>query len=160
LNVTPFIGGNGLIEMILQPQTSELDTASPGQVITFGSSLLGSTPVFAPNVNIRSADTVVVTPDAQTVVIGGLLSNTKSSSDSKVPFLGDIPLLGNIFKSSTKADSKTELLMFLTPHIVKAPSQLAGMTTPEMNQTSIITNSVSEQELDRFLEHVPMKKGK
>jgi general secretion pathway protein D len=163
LNVTPFIGANGLVQMILQPQTSELDTSSPGQIITFGSGgglLSSSTAVFAPNVNIRSADTVVVTPDGQTVVIGGLLSNTKSSADSKVPFLGDIPLLGQLFKSSTKADSKTELLMFLTPHIVKAPTLLPGMTPGEINQTTILTNSVSEQELDRFLEHVPMKKSK
>ena len=163
LNVTPFIGANGLVQMILQPQTSELDTSSPGQIITFGSGgglLSSSTAVFAPNVNIRSADTVVVTPDGQTVVIGGLLSNTKSSADSKVPFLGDIPLLGNLFKSSTKADSKTELLMFLTPHIVKAPSLLPGMIPNELNQTTILTNSISEQELDRFLERVPMKKSK
>jgi general secretion pathway protein D len=163
LNVTPFIGANGLVQMILQPQTSELDTSSPGQIITFGSGgglLSSSTAVFAPNVNIRSADTVVVTPDGQTVVIGGLLSNTKSSADSKVPFLGDIPLLGQLFKSSTKADSKTELLMFLTPHIVKAPTLLPGMTPNELNQTTILTNSISEQELDRFLERVPMKKTK
>jgi general secretion pathway protein D len=157
LNVTPFIGANGLIQMILQPQLSEVDTASPGQIITFGSSLINSQPVFAPNINIRSADTVVVTPDGQTVVIGGLIYNTKSSSDSKVPFLGDIPLLGHLFKSSTKAQTKQELMMFLTPHIVKAPAQLAGMSTTEMNQTSIVTNSVSEQELDRFLERVPVK---
>jgi type II secretory pathway component GspD/PulD (secretin) len=158
LNVTPFIGANNLVEMILQPQTSELDTSSPGQVIAYGSSLLGSAPVYAPNVNIRSADTVVVTPDAQTVVIGGLISNTKSSADSKVPILGDIPIIGNLFKASSKADTKQELLMFLTPHIVRAPSQLAGISVGEMNQSPLITNSISEQELDRFLERVPIKK--
>jgi general secretion pathway protein D len=160
LNVTPFIGANGLVEMILEPQTSELDTSSPGQVITFGSSLVGSSPVYAPNINIRSANTVVVTPDSQTVVIGGLISNTKSSSDSKVPILGDIPFLGQLFKTSAKAEQKTELLMFLTPHIVKAPSQLAGISAGEMNQSVLITNSVDELELDRFLERVPAKKSK
>lgn len=160
LNVTPYIGENGLVEMIVQPQTSSVDTSTPGQLIAAGSSLLGtaSTPVFAPNILIRSADTVVVTPDAQTVVIGGLISNTKSSSDSKIPFLGDIPLIGNLFKTSNKAQEKTELLMFLTPHIVKAPSQLSGMVNGELNQSEAITNSVSEQELDRFLERVPVKK--
>lgn len=160
LNVTPFIGGNGMVQMILQPQISEIDNSSPGQVIAFGNSLISSQPVFAPNVNIRSADTVVVTPDGQTVVIGGLISNDKSSSDSKVPFLGDIPLLGHLFKSSQKASTKTELMIFLTPHIVKAPTMLPAMVPTEMNQTSIVTNSISEQELERFLEHVPMKKGK
>ena len=160
LNVTPFIGANGMVEMIVQPSTSSIDTSTPGQLIAAGSSLLGtaSTPVYAPNILIRSADTVVVTPDAQTVVIGGLISNTKSSSDSKVPFLGDIPLIGQLFKTSSKADAKTELLMFLTPHIVKAPGQLTGMDKGELNRSLIITNSVSEQDLDRFLERIPVKK--
>ena len=47
--------------------------------------------------------------------------------------------------------------MFLTPHIVEAPSQLAAMTNPEMHQAPLLTNSISEQELDRFLERVPVK---
>ena len=160
LNVTPFIGNNNLVQMILQPQTSELDTSTPGQIITYGSSLLGSSPVYAPNINIRSANTVVVTPDAQTVVIGGLISNSKSSSDSKIPLLGDIPVLGYLFKSAASANQKTELLMFLTPHIVDAPKQLGALAVRETGQSQLITNSISEQELDRFLERVPVKKAK
>ena len=156
LYVTPFIGANGLVQMIVQPQTSAVDGSTPGQQIASGG-ILGS-PVFAPNVNIRSADTVVVTPSGQTVVIGGLISNTKGSADSKIPLLGDIPFLGQLFKSSNKTDTKTELLMFLTPHIVEAPSQLVALSGPEMHQAPLITNSISEQELDRFLERVPVKK--
>ena len=158
LNVTPFIGANNLVEMILQPQTSSVDTSSPGQQIATGG-LLGS-PVFAPNINIRSADTVVVTPDGQTVVIGGLIANTKSYSDSRIPILGDIPILGNLFKAAKRANDKTELLMFLTPHVVMQPSDLAALTVSETRQASVITNALSEQELNRFLEHVPVKKGK
>ncbi len=156
LNVTPFIGANGLVEMILQPQTSTVDTSSPGQQIATGG-LLGS-PVYAPNINIRSADTVVVTPDSQPVVIGGLISNAKSQNDSKVPLLGDIPLLGNLFKSSKRANDKTELLLFLTPHVVMQPGDLASLTQIETDKSQVITNSVSEQDLDRFLERVPVKR--
>ena len=160
LNVTPFIGANGLVEMIVQPQTSQLDTSTPGQLIAAGSTLLGSasTPVYAPNVNIRSADTVVVTPDAQTVVIGGLMGNTKSSSVTKVPILGDIPLLGNLFKSTTKTDDKNELLLFLTPHIVRAPNQIGELTAAGTLSSDVVTNSLSEKQLDKFLETVPVKK--
>ena len=157
LDVTPYIGANGLVEMILQPQDSSVDTSTPGQIIAYGSTILGSSPVYAPNIDITSANTVVVTPNGQTVVIGGLISNTKSSADSKVPFLGDIPILGQLFRASSKAQARTELLMFLTPHIVEAPSQLARLTSPEMGQLPLITNSISEQELDRFLERVPVK---
>ncbi len=156
LNVTPFIGANNLVEMIVQPQTSAVDNSSPGQQIATGG-VLGS-PVYAPNLNIRSADTVVVTPDAQPVVIGGLIANSKSQSDSKVPILGSIPVLGNLFKASVKSNKKTELLMFLTPHIVRAPEQLPGLANGEINQNPILTNSISEQELNRFLERVPVKK--
>lgn len=162
LDVTPYIGDNGLIEMILQPQISSVDTSTPGQLIASSSTLLGSSsvPVYAPNINIRSADTVVITPDAQTVVIGGLLSSDKASSVSKVPILGDIPVLGNLFKFTSKSATKTELLMFLTPHVIQAPTQLASQTPREWNQVPTITNSVSEQELDQYLEHIPVKKAK
>lgn len=156
LNVTPYIGDNHLVEMIVAPETSAIDTSSPGQVIATGG-LLG-TPIYAPNLDIRSADTVVVTPDAQPVVIGGLIGSNKSISDTKVPFLGDIPVLGNLFKYSSKTASKTELLIFLTPHIVNAPGQLVPMAVTETGQANTITNSLSEQELDQYLERVPVKK--
>jgi general secretion pathway protein D len=149
LNVTPYIGADGNVEMILQPQISSVSTTESQAL---------SADVSAPYIDIRSADTVVVTPDAQPVVIGGLIANTKSSNDSKVPLLGDIPLLGALFRSSNKNDEKTELLIFLTPHIVQAPGLLAAMSINEANQTRLITNSIPEQELDRYLERVPIKK--
>jgi len=156
LDVTPFIGANNLVQMILQPQITSIDTSTPGQVIQGGSVL--SSAVFAPNLNKRSANTVVVTPDGQPVVIGGLISNDKSSSESKIPFLGDIPLLGNLFKFSSRASQKSDLLIFLTPHIVRMPSQLTAMSTYETAQTPLITNSIPEQDLDRFLDRIPVKK--
>jgi general secretion pathway protein D len=156
LNVTPFIGANNMVQMILQPETTSVDTSTPGQVIAGGS--LFSSAVYAPNINTRSANTVVVTPDAQTIVIGGLIANTKASNDSKVPFLGDIPILGNLFKASSKSSTKQELLIFVTPHIVQAPGQLAVLSNHEFNQTQLITNSVSEKELDQFLDRLPVKK--
>jgi general secretion pathway protein D len=156
LNVTPFIGANGLVEMIVQPQISSIDQTTPGQAIANGGTLGGGT-IYAPNLNIRSADTVVVTPEGQPVVIGGLISNSKSQSDSKVPLLGDIPLLGMLFKASSKNDSKNELIMFLTPHIVESPAKLAALTPGELNQATSITNTINEQELNRFLERVPAK---
>jgi general secretion pathway protein D len=149
LNVTPFIGANSLVEMIVQPQISSVDTTQK-QAIGNGAE--------APYLDIRSADTVVVTPDAQPVVIGGLISSGKTTSENKVPFLGDIPFIGNIFKESQKSNSKTELLMFLTPHIVQSPGQLGNMSNGETGQTSIIKTTIEEQELNRFLETAPAKK--
>ena len=156
LDVTPFIGANNMVQMILQPQITSLDTSTPGQVIEGGS--LISSAVYAPNINKRSANTVVVTPDGEPVVIGGLISNDKSSNESKIPILGDIPLLGQLFKYKSKAETKNELLIFLTPHIVRMPSQLAAMSTHETDQSQLITNSVSEKELNRFLDRMPVKR--
>ena len=87
--------------------------------------------ITSPVINSRKADTVVVVPDGQTVVIGGLMENNKQSADYKIPILGDIPLIGNLFKRQTKNYTKTELIIFLTPHIVAAPEQLAGLSASE-----------------------------
>ena len=157
LDVTPFIGANSLVQMILQPQITSIDNSTPGQVISGGS--LISSAVYAPNINKRSANTVVVTPDGQPVVIGGLIGSDKSSNDSKVPLLGDIPLLGQLFRFSAKSSTKSELLIFLTPHIVHAPEQLANMSAHETSQSQLITNSIPEQELDRYLDRLPVKKN-
>ena len=160
LDVTPFIGANNLVQMILEPQITSLDTSTPGQIIAYGSSTLGTSPaVYAPNILKRSANTVVVTPDGQPVVIGGLISNDKASSESKIPLLGDIPLLGQLFKFTSKANTKNELLIFLTPHIIQMPSELAAMSAHETGQAQLITNSISEQQLNLLLDRLPVKKN-
>jgi general secretion pathway protein D len=149
LKVTPFITSDGLVQMIVQPSTSSLDPSSSIQV---------SPGVAAPVIDIRSADTVVITPDGQTVVIGGLMRNDSGEVVSKIPLLGDIPLLGNLFKHKTSSTAKTELLIFLTPHVIAAPGQLAALAATEKNHM-LIPKSYSEQELDRFLDKVPTKKS-
>jgi type II secretory pathway component GspD/PulD (secretin) len=103
---------------------------------------------------VRSADTVVVTADGQTVVIGGLMQTSKSKTDTKIPLLGDIPVLGNLFKRQQKSDTQDELVILLTPHVVQAPSQLAALSATEQKKSDAI-KSASEQELDRILDRLP-----
>jgi general secretion pathway protein D len=153
LRVTPFITAEGMVEMIVSPETSALADRSQWVPISSGSG--GS--ILAPVIDSRSADTVVVIPDGQTAVIGGLMENNKTQADSKIPLLGDIPLLGNLFKRKVKQTTKTELIIFLTPHIVAEPTQLAGMSAKERGNTTLVPKAFSEQELDRFLETVPTK---
>ena len=76
----------------------------------------------------RSAKTNVVVKNKETVVIGGLIQDTEENVTSKVPFLGDIPLLGWIFKTTSKVRKKTNLVLLLTPHIIKDAADLAEMT--------------------------------
>lgn len=76
----------------------------------------------------RSAKTSVVVKDKETVAIGGLIQDSEQETISKVPFFGDIPLLGWLFKTKSKTRSKTNLVILLTPHIVKDSADLAEMT--------------------------------
>jgi general secretion pathway protein D len=147
LKVTPFITSGGLVQMIVQPSDSAID---PSQSVTIQAG------VTAPVIDVRSADTVVVTPDGQTVVIGGMMRNDTADAVSKIPLLGDIPLVGNLFQHKVSSNVKTELLIFLTPHVIQAPSQLAMMTDYERAHT-LTPKSYSEEELDRFLDKVPLK---
>lgn len=97
---------------------------SPGGIVTLqvtqtANELKGYTSFNAPIVNKREANTTVSVQDGNTIVLGGIMSKTVTATSNKVPILGDIPLLGNLFKSSSKSDTKTELLVFLTPRIVR-----------------------------------------
>ncbi len=150
LQVTPFITSDGMVEMIVTPQTSEL--ADRSQWVPTSSGPSGT--INSPVINSRSADTVVVVPDRQTVVIGGLMLNQNQQVDNKIPVLGDIPLLGAAFRRRVKNDTKTELMIFLTPQIVRQPSELAALTTDERARSNI-PSALAERELHRFLESGP-----
>lgn len=151
LRVTPFITSDEMVEMIVAPEISALAEQS----VSIASGGTNAAAVGAPIINIRTADTVVVTPNGQTVVIGGLMQNNKSQTESKIPVLGDIPLLGNAFKRKVRNDTKTELLIFLTPYIVKEPTELTQLTRAETGQTQITPQAFSEAELNRFLDNLP-----
>lgn len=150
LRVTPFITSDGLVEMIISPEISNLTDQS---IPISG----GSNPVSSPVIAKRSADTVVVTGDGQTVIIGGLMANAKTVTDSKIPFLGDIPGLGLLFRRRINVSTKTELMIFLTPHIVMQPSQLAGLTAGEKRDSELVPKAFTEEELNKFVDGLPKK---
>jgi type IV pilus assembly protein PilQ len=89
-----------------------------------GATLPTATGGTAPSIDTRSIVTQVLVNDGQTVVLGGILQTTKTDTINKVPFLGDVPVLGNLFKSSTKVNNKDELLIFITPKILREGSNL------------------------------------
>jgi type IV pilus assembly protein PilQ len=69
-------------------------------------------------INTKSVETQVLVENGGTVVIGGIFEQTDRTDEVKVPFLGDVPYLGNLFKTKTRTINKTELLIFLTPKVV------------------------------------------
>ena len=142
LRVTPFITSEGTVEMIVAPEISTLTD----QTVPISSN--ASAPVIAK----RSAETVVVTPNATTIVIGGLMETQRVESVQKIPFLGDIPYLGFPFRRKIKNDVKRELLIFLTPYIVNNLATLPQLTSSELKKTELVERAFSPQELERVLD--------
>jgi general secretion pathway protein D len=151
LRVTPFISSDGLVEMIVAPEISSL--ANQGVSISTGTT--GS--YNAPVINSRSAETVVVTPDGTTVVIGGLMANAKVENVRKIPIIADIPLVGKLFQRKTINSTKTELMIFLTPHIINLPSQVAAFTASERAKSVLTRKAFTDQEVDKFIDGLPVK---
>ena len=77
-----------------------------------------------PSINTQSIITQVLVNDGQTVVLGGILQTTRNATDTKVPLLGDIPLLGHLFKNTSRTNNKDEILIFVTPKILREGSNI------------------------------------
>jgi type IV pilus assembly protein PilQ len=103
LTVTPHVSGDNRILLDLHPENNSYDYDSKGQIV----------------ISTQEAETKVVVADGETVVIGGLTRNETQESESGIPFLKDIPLLGNLFKYSRKAVIKKDLVIFVTPRIIR-----------------------------------------
>ena len=108
LKVTPTITNDGRVFLNLAVKKDELDGFV--DMGTFGE---------VPQIAKREVNTAVLVEDGQTVVIGGVYEFSDTSEISKVPFLGDIPLLGNLFRNKNRSKSKAELLVFVTPKVMR-----------------------------------------
>lgn len=106
LVVTPSVTGNDEVFLDIQPTISSV----------LGYTDLGGN--STPNLSNRSAQTQVICKNNHTIVIGGMIKTDKSETISKVPFLGDLPGIGRLFQKKTNREIRTELIIFITPHIV------------------------------------------
>jgi type II secretory pathway component GspD/PulD (secretin) len=105
--VTPTVNADGRVTLKINPQVSQ-----PSQTAASA----GTTGAVA--VDTRNADTTVLVRDGETIVIGGLITDTESVSEAKVPLLGDIPILGWFFRKKSTSRTRQELLVFVTPKIL------------------------------------------
>ncbi|MDP8234307.1 MAG: secretin and TonB N-terminal domain-containing protein, partial [Candidatus Saelkia tenebricola] len=113
LKVTPFIARDNYITMSIEPTVGAVDAT-----VT-----ITGTGFELPIIESKTATTKVTVKDGETIVIGGLISDTKTKTTRKIPFLGNIPLLGKIFSYNTDSDTSSELLIFVTPHIINLEGQ-------------------------------------
>lgn len=108
LEVTPTILGNGDIETVIAPEVSNLDFSD-------GVSLNG---FVVPALKTSKLSTDVITKDGESIVMGGLLSRVEQRTISKIPLLGDLPILGPLFRSTSYQTSKTDVVFIMTPTII------------------------------------------
>ncbi len=115
LRVTPQITEGDTLRMEIFQEITDLNNQIQGDV--------GNVNQVGPALSNRRIENVVVAADDDTIVIGGLIGDRYQDDLTKVPWLGDIPVLGWLFKTQSKKLQKTNLLVFLTPHIIRGPDQ-------------------------------------
>ena len=131
LKLTPHVNEHDMIRLEVDEKISEL---APG------SSNLG------PSTSERTAKTMVMAKDQQTILIGGLMSDKVINSVTKIPLLGDIPILGFFFRSSTKKIVKTNLIIALTPYVINDMSDLRRVLEKKMRERREFVERFGAQE--------------
>lgn len=81
-----------------------------------------------PPINTRSVETTLIAKSGSTIMIGGLISSTDTVNDEQIPLLGDIPILGALFRGREVIDDSTEMVVLITPHVIEAPLQIEALT--------------------------------
>jgi len=157
LSVTPTISEDGDIIMDLQPEISEktddydvtIDPGGGSQSVTY----------TVPIIETRQARTRVVVGSGDTLIIGGLIKNKEIESELKIPLLGDIPYLGYLFKTTRKTMDKRELVIFVSPTIMKEP-EIAYAGELERKIRKDIEGEESKIEMVPLKEVGPLKRQK
>lgn len=122
LGFTPTITNSGAIRLQVAPEVSSLDFGNGLQISGF----------LIPALLSRKAETVVELEEGQTFAIAGLMDNSSTTSVSKVPLLGDLPILGALFRSESVRQNRTELLVLVTPHLVRPSADDPSIPTGEV----------------------------
>jgi len=121
LKFTPTVLSNGLINLKLAPEVSEIDNSNRTAV---------SRDISVPAISVRRAETTLELRDGQSFVLGGLLQSTSSFNNNQLPGLGNIPVLGALFRSASYQKRETDLVIIVTPRLVKPLAPGDNPATP------------------------------
>jgi general secretion pathway protein D len=127
LKITPHVTEGRLVRMQINLEVTAIDLA--------GTLATSST---QPVTLKRTVDTTVIVRDSQTIVIGGLIDDTSTINETKVPLLGDVPVLGWLFKDRSETRTKTNLYIFLTPRVIKNPAEAASVLQEKRGQIDAV----------------------
>jgi pilus assembly protein CpaC len=134
LSFTPTVLRDGLINLVILPEVSSLDTTN---TVTIGGTAV-------PSLIVRKASTTLELRDGQSFMLGGLLQNTSTTAQDQLPWIGDVPVLGALFRSSQYQKNETDLVILVTPHLVRPMAPTAPIHTP-------LDGSLPANDIDFFL---------
>jgi len=137
LEITPHISQGGLVRLEIDSEFSKLieDVTSPST----------DTPTTAK----RQAQTVVSMNSGSTIVIGGLIRDDKTNIEKKIPLVGDLPLIGGLFKFQKERLQKTNLLMFITPYVVSSQEDMERITEAKRKEMEPALETIEQEETER-----------
>jgi pilus assembly protein CpaC len=134
LSFTPTVLRGGLINLVIKPEVSEID---PTHTVTVSGTSV-------PGLITRKASTTLELRDGQSFMLGGLLQNQTTTAQDQLPWVGDVPVLGALFRSAQYQKSETDLVILVTPHIVRPMAPTAPTRTP-------LDGSLPGNDVDFFL---------
>jgi general secretion pathway protein D len=146
LKITPHVSEGRNVRLKLSLEVTSLDRLATTQT--------GAT-ATRPVTQKRTIDTTVLVQDNHTVVIGGLIDDQRSGTGTKVPGLGDIPLLGWLFRTRSDADQKTNLYVFLTPRVVKSSEEADKLLSEKKKPPDLIPENFKGGEIKLYNDKRP-----
>jgi pilus assembly protein CpaC len=135
LAFTPTVLGKGLINLKIEPEVSQLD---PANSVAVGNN------ISVPGLTVRRASSTIELRDGQSFVLAGLLQNTSTTDQQQLPWLGDVPILGALFASRAYQKNETDLIIIVTPRIVRPTRPGDVIKTP-------LDNTLPSNDIDFFL---------
>ena len=139
LKVTPRISKEKIVNLVVHAELKDLSAQK-----IFDASII----------NKREADATVIIPDGYTAVLGGLMRDNNSVIENKIPILGDIPILGNLFKKTETSLLKTELLIFLTPKIIEDEKDIKMIASDFKEKLEKIKKAQTKNEMKDTVKEV------
>ncbi len=146
VDVTPHINPDGYVNMLIKPEISSLNPGSNVQI---------SEGVSAPTFTNRSAETTVTVKDGETIVIGGLIQTQEDERETKVPVLGDLPGVGNLFRATSSTRRRTELLILLTVNVVRNEVEAFEQSKRLRDQSGFMPKRIQRNKLMQGLRILP-----
>lgn len=134
LVILPKINADGTVTLVIQQDSSSVNVGGGTLPVLIGNNVQN---VSIDTVNTSNIQGIVVAKDGLTVAIGGLISQRDSELVEKVPLLGDIPVLGQLFQRKELVQSKSELMLLITPHIITNPSDAENVTYESLDTAAL-----------------------